>query len=131
MERSHGPPRGRPAPVPRHPAGAHRGQLLPPPRARVRLVRRRRGRGARAADAAAVVADGEGASDGARAGRDERRRVVTRRRPNLYTVARTVNTLSALASGDPGRIARRARNVAVGRMLARGGAWRRLWLGGR
>jgi hypothetical protein len=45
----------------------------------------------------------------------------------FYRVARTVNTAEALASGNPRRIARRARNVAVGRLLGRIGYWRRLW----
>jgi hypothetical protein len=46
---------------------------------------------------------------------------------NLYTLARWKNNLDALASGDNGRIGRRARNIAVGRGLARLGAWDRLW----
>jgi hypothetical protein len=45
----------------------------------------------------------------------------------LYRLARTVNTAEALASGNPKRIARRARNVAVGRLLGKLGVWRRLW----
>jgi muconolactone delta-isomerase len=47
--------------------------------------------------------------------------------PFLYRLARTVNTGEAIASGDPKRIARRAKNIAVGRALGRGGIWRRLW----
>jgi hypothetical protein len=46
---------------------------------------------------------------------------------NLYRLARMVNTASALASGHPKRIVRRARNIATGRILARAGFWRRLW----
>lgn len=50
---------------------------------------------------------------------------------SLYRAARTVNTLSALTSGNPKRAGRRAKNIVVGRVLARGGVWRRLWGGGR
>lgn len=46
---------------------------------------------------------------------------------NLYRAARMARTLEAVASGNPKRIARRARNVAVGRMLGRAGVWRWLW----
>jgi hypothetical protein len=46
---------------------------------------------------------------------------------NLYRTARLANDVSALASGNPHRIARRARNRIVGRALARGGFWRMLW----
>ena len=49
---------------------------------------------------------------------------------SLYKLARTANTGSALGSGKPERIARRAKNIAIGRGLARAGFWRRLW-GGR
>jgi hypothetical protein len=52
-------------------------------------------------------------------------------RSTLYTAARRLGDVQALASGNPRRIARRARNVAVGRLLARSGAFRRLWGGGR
>lgn len=48
----------------------------------------------------------------------------------LYKVARLSNTISALASGDSRRAGRRAKNIGVGRLLARGGFWRWLW-GGR
>jgi len=48
---------------------------------------------------------------------------------SLYKLARTVNTLSALTSGDSKRAGRRVKNIAVGRVLARGGFWRRLWGG--
>lgn len=51
-------------------------------------------------------------------------------RSRLYTAARTLGTIEALASGSPRRIGRRAVNLAVGRTLARGGVWRRLWGGG-
>ena len=46
---------------------------------------------------------------------------------NLYRSARLANDVSVLASGNPHRIARRARNKIVGRALARGGFWRMLW----
>jgi hypothetical protein len=45
----------------------------------------------------------------------------------LYRAARWSNTISAAASGHPQRIARRAKNIAVGRALGRAGVWRRLW----
>jgi muconolactone delta-isomerase len=46
---------------------------------------------------------------------------------NLYRTARLANDLSTVASGNPHRIARRAKNKIVGRALARGGIWRMLW----
>lgn len=54
---------------------------------------------------------------------------MTRRRDSLdpYKVARTINDLSALASGNPTRIVRRVKNHIVGRVLARAGFWRWLW----
>lgn len=45
----------------------------------------------------------------------------------LYRAARISNNVSAIASGNPRRMARRAKNIAVGRALGRGGIWRRLW----
>jgi hypothetical protein len=45
----------------------------------------------------------------------------------LFKAARLSASASAIASGKPKRIARRAKNVAVGRVLARAGIWRRLW----
>jgi muconolactone delta-isomerase len=45
----------------------------------------------------------------------------------LYRLARLASTVGAIASGNPHRIARRARNVATARILARAGLWRRLW----
>jgi hypothetical protein len=45
----------------------------------------------------------------------------------LFKAARLSATTRALASGDPRRIARRAKNVTVGRALAKAGVWRRLW----
>ena len=53
-----------------------------------------------------------------------RRRSLT---SQLYRAARISNNLSAIASGNPRRIARRGRNVLVGRALGRAGVWRRLW----
>jgi hypothetical protein len=45
----------------------------------------------------------------------------------MYRAARVANDVSVLASGNPNRITRRARNRIVGRALARGGFWRLLW----
>ena len=45
---------------------------------------------------------------------------------NLYRAARMANDLSTLASGNPHRIARRARNKIIGRAAARAGLWRML-----
>jgi hypothetical protein len=45
----------------------------------------------------------------------------------MYRAARIANDVSAIASGNPHRIARRARNRIVGRALARAGVWRMLW----
>ncbi len=45
----------------------------------------------------------------------------------LYRTARIANDVSALASGNPTRIARRAKNVILGRALGRAGVWRALW----
>jgi hypothetical protein len=45
----------------------------------------------------------------------------------LYRAARISNNISAIASGNPRRVARRAKNVALGRTLGRGGFWRWLW----
>lgn len=46
---------------------------------------------------------------------------------NLYQLARVVQTGKVIASGDPKRIARRGKNIVVGRTLARAGVWRKLW----
>ncbi len=45
----------------------------------------------------------------------------------MYAAARLANDVSTLASGDPQRIARRAKNKIVGRALGRAGLWRLLW----
>lgn len=45
----------------------------------------------------------------------------------LYRAARITNDVETAASGDPKRMERRAKNVAVGRLLGRAGVWRRLW----
>ena len=45
----------------------------------------------------------------------------------LFRAARISDTISAVASGNPRRIARRAKNVTLGRGLSRAGVWRRLW----
>ena len=44
----------------------------------------------------------------------------------LYRTARLANDVSVIASGNPRRITRRARNRIVGRAMARGGLWRML-----
>lgn len=43
----------------------------------------------------------------------------------MYRAARLSNNLSALASGSPRRVARRTKNVLVGRALSP--VWRKLW----
>jgi hypothetical protein len=45
----------------------------------------------------------------------------------LYRAARLANDVSVLASGNPRRISRRAKNVILGRALGRAGVWRALW----
>jgi hypothetical protein len=45
----------------------------------------------------------------------------------LYRAARMSNNISAITSGNPRRMARRAKNIAIGRTLGRAGVWRRLW----
>jgi hypothetical protein len=45
----------------------------------------------------------------------------------MYAAARLANDVSTLASGDPRRIARRAKNKIVGRAVGRAGLWRLLW----
>lgn len=45
----------------------------------------------------------------------------------LYRAARLSNNISAVASGKPRRVVRRAKNVAVGRALGKAGFWGRLW----
>jgi hypothetical protein len=45
----------------------------------------------------------------------------------MYAAARLANDVSTLASGDPRRIARRAKNKIVGRALGRARLWRFLW----
>ena len=46
---------------------------------------------------------------------------------NMYRAARIANDVSTLASGNPHRIARRAKNKIIGRAFARAGIWRSLW----
>lgn len=48
----------------------------------------------------------------------------------LFKAARAVDTAEAIASGDPVRMARRGRNIMVGRAVGRVGFWQRLFLGG-
>lgn len=45
----------------------------------------------------------------------------------LFKAARTMDNIEAIGSGNPRRVARRAKNVTLGRALGRGGVWRRLW----
>jgi hypothetical protein len=45
----------------------------------------------------------------------------------MYAAARLANDVSTLASGNPHRIARRAKNKIVGRALGRASLWRLLW----
>jgi hypothetical protein len=46
---------------------------------------------------------------------------------NLYRLARRVNDVQTLASGDPKRIGRRGKNLLVGRALGKAGFWKGLW----
>jgi muconolactone delta-isomerase len=48
-------------------------------------------------------------------------------RNNLYRSARILGDAQAVASGNPKRIERRAKNKLIGRMLGRSGVWRSLW----
>jgi hypothetical protein len=50
-----------------------------------------------------------------------------RLRSSLYRSARILGDVEAVASGDPKRITRRAKNKLVGRVLGRSGFWRSLW----
>jgi hypothetical protein len=45
----------------------------------------------------------------------------------LFKLARMSADAKALSSGNPKRIARRAKNKLLGRTLAKGGIWRKLW----
>lgn len=45
----------------------------------------------------------------------------------LYRAARTANDVEAITSGKPERIARRAKNRLLGRLLGKAGVWRKLW----
>lgn len=46
-------------------------------------------------------------------------------RNTLYKAARALGDASAVASGDPKKVARRGKNKIVGRLL--GPFWRKLW----
>jgi hypothetical protein len=55
---------------------------------------------------------------------------MTRRRSltsQLFRAARLSASAKAVASGNPKRVERRAKNVILGRALGRAGVWRRLW----
>jgi hypothetical protein len=54
-------------------------------------------------------------------------RYVGRLRRSLYRSARTLGDLEAVASGNPKRITRRAKNKILGRALGRSGFWTFLW----
>jgi hypothetical protein len=45
----------------------------------------------------------------------------------LFRAARVVDDAEAVASGNPARMERRAKNVALGRALGRAGVWKRVW----
>lgn len=45
----------------------------------------------------------------------------------LFRAARIADDVEAAASGNPKRMERRAKNIAVGRALGKAGVWRRLW----
>jgi hypothetical protein len=45
----------------------------------------------------------------------------------LFRAARIADDVEAVESGNPKRIARRAKNVVLGRALGRAGVWRKLW----
>ena len=45
----------------------------------------------------------------------------------LFRLARLSADAKAVSSGSPKRVGRRAKNKVVGRLLGRGGVWRRLW----
>ena len=46
---------------------------------------------------------------------------------SLFRAARLSATVGAIASGNPKRIQHRARNIVIGRTLARAGVWGWLW----
>jgi len=45
----------------------------------------------------------------------------------LFRLARLSADIKAVASGNPKRMGRRAKNKVVGRSLGKAGFWRRLW----
>lgn len=46
---------------------------------------------------------------------------------DLFKLARLVRDLEVVASGNPKRLARRLKNLLLGRLLGRAGVWRWLW----
>src|ERR1700682_2726963 len=102
---------------------------------RLLAVARTGPRTSRPGPGAATPPGDRGARGGARrAGtrwhRPDRRGLWMRRRglvSPMYAAARLAKDISTLASRDPRRIARRAKNKFVGRALGRAGLWRLLW----
>ena len=45
----------------------------------------------------------------------------------LFRAARVADDVEAVESGNPKRVERRAKNIALARLLGRAGVWRRLW----
>jgi hypothetical protein len=45
----------------------------------------------------------------------------------LFKAARIMDDVEAAGSGNPKRVERRAKNVALGRALRKAGVWRKLW----
>lgn len=43
---------------------------------------------------------------------------------SLYRIARIMNTAKAFTSGNPNKMARRAKNIAVGRLLGKTKIWK-------
>lgn len=49
----------------------------------------------------------------------------------MFSAARLTDDIESFGSGEPERMARRGKNVAIGRSAAKGGVWRRIFGGGR
>ena len=50
---------------------------------------------------------------------------------SMFRAARLTDDMEAFGSGEPSKMARRSKNIAIGRSAARGGIWRKLFGGGR